>query len=319
MNNKKISFGDIWERFGTFIIFIVMILLVSIVAPRQFRSTNNLIQIVVQSSTTMLISFGEFFAILIAGIDLSVGSILAFTSMVSAKLMVAGLNPVLAILLGSIIFGAVLGAVNGSLINFTGLHPFVITLGTNAIFRGLTLIVSDAIPVFGFPQSFKTVFGGMFFGWFPMPVFWAVLVAIILKFITEKSIMGRNFYAIGGSKDAAWFSGINVKFHTLMVFIISGICAGMAGAVQLARIGSAEPMAGSGDETFAIASVIIGGASFFGGKGKITGVLVGALIIGLISNALNMLSVPTYYQQVVTGFLIIGAVTLDMFVSKSNK
>ena len=317
--NKKVSFGDIWERFGTFIIFIMMIFIVSMIAPRQFRSTNNLIQIVVQSSTTMLISFGEFFAILIAGIDLSVGSILAFTSMISAKLMVAGVNPVLAILIGSIFFGAVLGLVNGSLVNFTGLHPFVITLGTNAIFRGLTLVVSNAIPVFGFPQSFKTAFGGMLWGWLPMPIFWAVLVAFILKFVTEKSIMGRNFYAIGGSKESAWFSGINVKFHTLMVFVISGICAGMAGAVQLARIGSAEPMAGSGAETFAIASVIIGGASFFGGKGRISGVFVGALIIGLISNALNMLSVPTYYQQVVTGLLIIGTVTVDMFVSKNNK
>ncbi|MGD1816170.1 MAG: D-allose ABC transporter permease [Pleomorphochaeta sp.] len=319
MNSRKVSFSNVWERFGTFIIFIVMILIVSIIAPRQFMSTNNLVQIVVQSSTTMLISFGEFFAILIAGIDLSVGSVLALTSMVSAKLMVAGIPPVFAILIGSIIFGAFLGFVNGTLINFTGLHPFVITLGTNAIFRGLTLIVSNAIPVFGFPQSFKTAFGGMLWGWLPMPIFWAVLVALILKFITEKSIMGRNFYALGGSKESAWFSGINVKLHTLMVFMISGICAGMAGAVQLARIGSAEPMAGNGDETFAIASVIIGGASFFGGKGRISGVLVGALIIGLISNALNMLSVPTYYQQVVTGSLIIGAVTIDMFVSKGNK
>jgi D-allose transport system permease protein len=317
--NKKISFGDVWERFGTFIIFIVMIFVVGLIAPRQFLATNNLIQIVVQSSTTMLISYGEFFAILIAGIDLSVGSMLAFSSMVSAKLMVTGMNPVLAILIGSIIFGGFLGWINGSLVNLTGLHPFVITLGTNAIFRGLTLVISNAIPVFGFPQSFKTAFGGMQWGWLPMPIFWAILVALILKFVTEKTILGRNFYAIGGSKESAWFSGINVKSHTLMVFIISGICAGMAGAVQLARIGSAEPMAGNGDETFAIASVIIGGASFFGGKGRISGVLVGALIIGLISNALNMLSVPTYYQQVVTGSLIIGTVTIDMFVAKKNK
>ncbi len=319
MERRKLNFTDIWARFGTFIIFTVMIVLVSFIAPSQFHSINNLVQIVIQSSTTMLISFGEFFAILIAGIDLSVGSVLAFTGMITAKLMVIGLDPVLAVLLGSVAFGALLGFINGTLINFTGLHPFVITLGTNSIFRGLTLIVSNAIPVFGFPQSYKTIFGGMIGGWFPMPVFWAVLVGAILWFITEKSVMGRNFYSIGGSKEAAWFSGIDVKLHTLMVFMISGICAGMAGAVQLARIGSAEPMAGSGQETFAIASVIIGGASFFGGRGKIPNVFVGALIIGLISNALNMLSVATYYQQVATGLLIIGAVTADVFVTRNNK
>ena len=130
--------------------------------------------------------------------------------------------------------------------------------------------------------------------------------------------MGRNFYALGGNKEAAWFSGINVRLHTLLVHIISGICAGICGVVMIARLGSAEPMAGSGHETFAIAAAIIGGTSFFGGKGKIPNVIVGALIIGLINNALNMLSVETYFQQVATGALIIGAVTLDMFISRKK-
>ena len=214
--------------------------------------------------------------------------------------------------------GALLGAINGALINFTKLHPFIITLGTQSIFRGVTMIISDAKPIFGFPQSFKTAFGGMIGGKIPMPVVWALLVAAILWFVTTKSKMGRNFYALGGNKEAAWFSGINVRLHTLLVHIISGICAGICGVVMIARLGSAEPMAGSGHETFAIAAAIIGGTSFFGGKGKIPNVIVGALIIGLINNALNMLSVETYFQQVATGALIIGAVTLDMFISRKK-
>lgn len=315
---REKSFSQIWDRYGTLLILVFMVLVTSIFAPPQFLSAINLVQIFTQSATTILIACGEFFAILIAGIDLSVGSILALSSMITAKFMVMGWHPFFAVLVGSLIVGALLGAINGSLVNFTGLHPFVITLGTQSIFRGMTLIISEAKPVFGFPQSFKTAFGGRIGGWLPMPVVVALAVALILWFVTSKTIVGRNFYALGGNKEAAWFSGINVKRHTLLVFMISGMCAGVAGAVLLARVGSAEPMAGNGQETFAIAAAIIGGTSFFGGKGKIPNIVVGALIIGLINNALNMLSVATYYQQVVTGMLIIGAVTLDMFISKKR-
>ena len=315
---EKKNFAYYWERIGTLMIFVFMILVTSVFAPPQFLSPGNLVQILTQSATTMLIACGEFFAILIAGIDLSVGSVLALSGVVTAKMMVAGMPFGLAVLLGGVGVGALLGAINGVLINFTKLHPFIITLGTQSIFRGVTMIISDAKPIFGFPQSFKTAFGGMIGGKIPMPVVWALLVAAVLWFVTTKSKMGRNFYALGGNKEAAWFSGINVRLHTLLVHIISGICAGICGVVMIARLGSAEPMAGSGHETFAIAAAIIGGTSFFGGKGKIPNVIVGALIIGLINNALNMLSVETYFQQVATGALIIGAVTLDMFISRKK-
>lgn len=315
---EKRSFSFYWERFGTLVIFIFMILVTSLFAPPQFLSRGNLIQIVTQSSTTMLIACGEFFAILIAGIDLSVGSMLGLSGMVAAKMMAAGWHPALAVLLGSIVAGGLLGAVNGLLVNFTKLHPFIVTLGTLSIYRGVTLIISDAKPVFGFPQSFKTAFGGMVLGGVPMPVVVALSVALILWFVTSKTVVGRNFYALGGNRESAWYSGINVNLHTLLVFVISGICAGLAGAVMIARLGSAESMAGTGHETSAIAAAIIGGTSFFGGKGSIPNVIVGALVIGLINNALNMLSVATYYQQVATGCLIIGAVTLDRLVSRSK-
>lgn len=308
--SKKMNLGQLWENYGTFIILLAMLAIFGIISPDSFFNKENFIQILLQSSVTILIACGEFFAILIAGIDLSVGSILALTGMVTGKLLVSGLSPIISILLGGILLGAVLGAINGTLVNVTKLHPFIITLGTNSIYRGFTLIISDARPVFGFDAAFSNMISGWFF-FIPKPVIIALAVALILTFITKKTKLGRNIYAMGGNKEAAWYSGINVNLHTLIVFIISGVCAGIAGVVLTARLGSAEPLAATGYETFAIASAIIGGTSFFGGKGVVLKVLIGGIIIGTISNGLNMLAVPTYYQQIVMGALIIGAVTLE--------
>lgn len=311
MRNK---FNLLWQKYGTFGIFIIITVLLGILSPKYFLTTNNLTQVALQSAITILIACGEFFAILIAGIDLSVGSIVAITGILTAKMLVAGYPMIIAILVGGILAGAILGAVNGGLVNYTGLHPFIITLGTQSIYRGLTLIISDARPVFGFPESFR---GGVA-GWLwkiPIPVLIALVVALVLSFITNKTKMGRNIYALGGNSQAAWFSGINIKLHTLIVFIISGIASGIAGVVMIARLGAAEPLAGVGFETFAIASAIIGGTSFFGGKGKIFGVVMGGLIIGVINNGLNILNVSTFYQQVVMGSLIIIAVALDRLFS----
>jgi len=307
------NFGTYWQRYGTLGILFLIIFLLGILSPEYFLTSNNLTQVALQSAITILIACGEFFAILIAGIDLSVGSIIALTGMITGKLLVAGWPVWIAILLGGVFAGAVLGAVNGTLVNITGLHPFIITLGTLSIFRGFTLILSDAKPVFGFPQIFKDSVSGWLWN-IPIPVIIAFVVAAILYFITTRTILGRNIYALGGNPQSAWFSGINVKTHTLIVFIISGIAAGIAGVVMTARLAAAEPLAGVGFETYAIASAIIGGTSFFGGKGTIFGVVMGGLIIGVINNGLNILNVPTFYQQIVMGFLIISAVSLDRFV-----
>ena len=247
---------------------------------------------------------GEFFAILVAGIDLSVGAILALSGMVTAKLMLAGIDPFLAALIGGVLVGGALGAINGCLVNWTGLHPFIITLGTNAIFRGITLVISDANSVYGFSFDFVNFFAASVIG-IPVPVIFSLIVALILWFLTTRMRLGRNIYALGGNKNSAFYSGIDVKFHILVVFIIS-----------TARLGAAEPLAGMGFETYAIASAIIGGTSFFGGKGRIFSVVIGGLIIGTINNGLNILQVQTYYQLVVMGGLIIAAVALDRLISK---
>jgi D-allose transport system permease protein len=302
-----------WETYGTLCILVVILVLFSFLSPAYFLRKDNFVQIVLQSSITILLALGEFFPILIAGIDLSVGSILALAGIVTGKLLLAGFDPWLAVLIGGALVGVVLGGINGLLVNFTGLHPFIITLGTNAIFRGVTLIISGASPVFGFPYAFTDALAGSIF-YVPVPIVVALAMALILWWVTKQTRLGRNIYAVGGNKEAAFFSGIDVKFHTLVVFMISGLCAGLAGVLSTARLGAAEPAAGTGFETFAIASAIIGGTSFFGGKGRIPSVVIGGLIIGTISNGLNLLRVPTFYQLVVMGGLIIVAVSLDRLV-----
>ncbi len=308
-----VSFSQLWQRYGTLGILVLLLIILAVLRPQYFFKADTVTQILSQSSVNILIALGEFFAILIAGIDLSVGSVVALSGMCTAKLMVSGVPPLAAVMLG-IFLGAMLGFLNGMLVNSTGLHPFIITLGTQAIYRGATLIVSNSSAVFGFPASF-TRFMAQRLVYIPVSAIIAIAVALVLSFLTRKTKLGRNIYALGGNKESAWYSGINIKLHTLIVFIISGICAGIAGAVLLGRVGSAEPAAATGFETYAIAAAIIGGTSFFGGKGKIFGVVMGGLIIGVINFGMNLLSVSSTLQQVVMGALIIGSVTLDRFVA----
>jgi D-allose transport system permease protein len=310
---EKMSFNTMWQKYGTLGIFVLLVVVLTILKPESILNLQSIPQILNQSSVNILLALGEFFAILIAGIDLSVGSIAALVGMIVAKMMVAGIPVMLALFLG-VIFGGVFGFMNGFLVNKTGLHPFIITLGTQAIFRGVTLIISNARSVFGFPVEFITFISSRVLG-IPVAVIIAVVVAIILAFFTKKTKVGRNIYALGGNKEAAWYSGVNVKLHTLLVFIISGICSSIAGIVLIGRVGAAEPAAATGFETYAIAASIIGGTSFFGGKGKISGVFVGGLIIGIINYGMTVLTVPSSYQQIVMGSLIIISVTIDRFVA----
>lgn len=314
---RSLPFKSIWQRYGTFAILVFMILVIGALSPQYFLTADNLTQVALQSSVTILIAIGEFFAILIAGIDLSVGSVIALTGLITAKLLVAEAPIWLAILVGGVLFGAVLGAVNGFLTNATGLHPFIITIGTQAIYRGSTLIISDARPVYGLPLEFMSSVGGWLWK-IPVPVIIALTFAALMGFVTQKTKAGRNLYAVGGNRNAAWYNGISVRSHVMLAFVISGVAAGIAGVVMVSRLGAAEPQAGVGFETFAIASAIIGGTSFFGGVGKISSVVVGGLIIGVINNGLNILNVPTFYQQIVMGVLIIASVFLDHLVSSKS-
>lgn len=322
MNNKvpgtnKKSFSELWQKYGTIGIFLLLVVVLAIAKPSAIFSPSSVPQILKQSSVNILLTLGEFFAILIAGIDLSVGAIAGLVGIITAKLMIAGVNVILAIILG-ILCGAIFGMINGWLVNSTGLHPFIITIGTQSIFQGIMLVSTNSRNVFGFPVSFSNAISASF-GFLPVPVIIAVLVALLCWFFTTRTKCGRNIYALGGNKEAAWYSGVNVKLHTLIVFIISGICSGIAGIVLLGRLGAAAPTAGTGYETYAIAAAIIGGTSFFGGKGKILGIVIGGLIIGIINYGMTALTIPSSYQKIVMGVLIIISVTIDHFVSENSR
>lgn len=313
----KPSFGTLWQKYGTIGIFLLLLVILMIAKPSSIFNADSIPQILKQSAVNILLALGEFFAILIAGIDLSVGAVAGLVGMLTAKMMVAGV-PLPVAIIGGILLGTLIGMCNGLLVNQTGLHPFIVTLGTQNIFLGLMLVISDSRNIFGFPVSFsKTMSSSVLF--LPVPVIIALVVAIFCWFFTTKCKAGRNIYALGGNEDAAWYSGVNVKLHKLIVFMISGTCAGIAGIVLLGRVGAAAPTAGTGYETYAIAASIIGGTSFMGGKGKIPGVVIGGLIIGLINYGMTALTIPSSYQKIVMGALIIISVAIDHFVATAKK
>ena len=312
----KPSFGTLWQKYGTIGIFLLLLVILMIAKPSSIFNADSIPQILKQSAVNILLALGEFFAILIAGIDLSVGAVAGLVGMLTAKMMVAGV-PLPVAIIGGILLGTLIGMCNGLLVNQTGLHPFIVTLGTQNIFLGLMLVISDSRNIFGFPVSFsKTMSSSVLF--LPVPVIIALVVAVFCWFFTTKCKAGRNIYALGGNEDAAWYSGVNVKLHKLIVFMISGTCAGIAGIVLLGRVGAAAPTAGTGYETYAIAASIIGGTSFMGGKGKIPGVVIGGLIIGLINYGMTALTIPSSYQKIVMGALIIISVAIDHFVATAK-
>ena len=314
---KPFNFALFWDKYGTFFILAIIVAIFGSLSPEYFLTTNNITQIFVQSSVTVLIGMGEFFAILVAGIDLSVGAILALSGMVTAKLMLAGIDPFLAALIGGVLVGGALGAINGCLVNWTGLHPFIITLGTNAIFRGITLVISDANSVYGFSFDFVNFFAASVIG-IPVPVIFSLIVALILWFLTTRMRLGRNIYALGGNKTAARFAGIRTQRIEVMVYALSGFLAGIAGIVLAARMTAGVPATGDGYECDAIAAVVLGGASFTGGIGTIGGTLIGAIIIGVLNNGLNMLNVASFWQYVAKGVVILLAVMVDVLRKQSK-
>mgnify|MGYP002511712811 FL=1 len=312
----RAKFKSFWDKFGTLSILILIMICLSIASPKYFMTPDNVKQIGLQSTVYILLAFGEFFAILLAGIDLSVGSVAALVGTFIAMMLKANV-PVPAAILAGLLISLVLGAVNGVLINALDLHPFVVTLGTNTIFRGVTLVISKGSPIFGLPASFKGI-SGYVLG-FPIPFIFALVMSAVLIWFTNQTVVARNLYALGGNKQAAWYSGINTRQFTLFAHMLASFRADVAGVIMTSRVGAAEPTAGEGYETYDIASCIIGGTSFFGGKGKIFGVLLGGLTIGTITNGLNILNVSSYWQKVVMGALIIASVALEKLVGSTVK
>ena len=251
------------------------------------------------------------FVILTGGIDLSVGSILALSSALMAGMMVSGIDPILAILIGSIL-GALMGMVNGLLITQGKMAPFIATLATMTLFRGLTLVYTDGNPITGLGDSYAfQLFGRGYFLGIPVPAITMLLSFGVLWVILHKTPFGRKTYAIGGNEKAALISGIKVSRIKVMIYSLAGLLSALAGAILTSRLNSAQPTAGTSYELDAIAAVVLGGTSLSGGRGLIVGTLIGALIIGTLNNGLNLLGVSSFFQMVVKGVVIIIAVLID--------
>lgn len=304
---KKIN---IFQKLGP-LIGLVLIVAILTVLSSDFLTVNNLFNVLRQVSVNALIAFGMTFVILTGGIDLSVGSILALSSALTAGLMAGGTDPILAVLIG-LLAGTAMGAVNGLIITKGKLAPFIATLATMTIFRGLTLVYTEGRPITGLSDSvaFQMLGKGYFLG-IPFPVITMLIAYCILYFLLRKTTFGRGVYAIGGNEEASLLSGLRVDRIKMGVYSLTGLLSALAGITLTSRLNSAQPTAGASYELDAIAAVVLGGTSLSGGRGWIFGTLVGALIIGVLNNGLNLLNVSSFYQQVVKGGVILLAVLLD--------
>ncbi|MBZ5959365.1 ribose ABC transporter permease [Leuconostoc gelidum subsp. gasicomitatum] len=297
---------------GPVLALIVLALLTTAMNP-SFLDPNNLLNLLRQVSINGLIAFGMTFVILTGGIDLSVGAILALTSALSAMMITSGVPTLIAMLVG-IMIGGILGGVNGLIITKGGAAPFIASLATMTIFRGATYVFTNGNPITGKAMNNSFVFQfigrGYFFG-IPVPVILMIIAFIILYVLLHKMTFGRKTYALGGNEKAAFVSGIKVNITKTWIYVISGIMSSAAGMILISRLSSAQPDAGTGFEMDAIAAVVLGGTSLAGGRGRIFGTLIGALIIGTLNNGMNLIGISSFYQQIVKGIVIIIAVLLD--------
>lgn len=317
MNMKgRIDYVQLLKNNGILIVFFLICIGLTVLTP-YFLTTNNILNIIRQTSIYGIIAVGMTFVILTGGIDLSVGSILALSGMIAAGMMKNnGMGEFTAAVI-AILVGGGIGLFNGLLITIGKIAPFVVTLGMLTIARGITLIYSKGYPVSGFSPAFRQLGGGYLFG-IPIPVIIFVLTVALAWFILNHTRLGRYTYALGGNEETVKLSGINVRFYKTMVYVIVGITSALSALILTSRLNSAEAIAGQGYELDVIAAVVIGGTSLSGGRGSIIGTLIGALLIGVINNGMNLLGISPYFQQVVKGALIIGAVILDRLREETN-
>nr|WSU77443.1 substrate-binding domain-containing protein [Streptomyces anulatus] len=300
---------------GALSALVVLVVAMSLLSG-DFLTTQNLLNVGVQAAVTAILAFGVTFVIVSAGIDLSVGSVAALSATVLAwSATSAGVPVVLAVVL-AVLTGIACGFVNGALVSYGKLPPFIATLAMLSIARGLSLVISQGSPI-AFPES-VSVLGDTLGGWLPVPVLVMIAMGLITALILGRTFIGRSMYAIGGNEEAARLSGLRVKRQKIVIYALSGLFAAVAGIVLASRLVSAQPQAAQGYELDAIAAVVIGGASLAGGVGKASGTLIGALILAVLRNGLNLLSVSAFWQQVVIGVVIALAVLLDTLRRKAG-
>lgn len=315
------------QKYGILIVLILMIIGLSIISP-NFMSPINIFNVLTQSSIFGIMALGMTLVIISRGIDLSVGSTVALSGVVAASLGQVGTAttlfypgihdmPLIVPVLGALAVGALVGAINGGLIAYTGIHPFIATLGMMTIARGATLLYTQGKPVSQLTDGIMTI--GSKVGLVPVPVIIYVTMMIITWVLLGYTPLGKNAYAIGGNVKAAEISGVNVKKNLVIIYTFMGLCCSVASLVFAGRVGSVHPGAATGYELTAIAATTIGGTSQTGGIGTVWGAVVGALVLGVLRNGMTLLGIDAYWQQITEGCIIIIAVVVDMRKNAKKK
>lgn len=312
MSLARVNWRNLLARFGLVLALIVLVIVLSLLSDR-FLTTSNTLNVLKQISVNAIIACGMTVVIIGAGIDLSVGSLLALTGVLGAGLATGVVSPSMA-MAATLGAGALIGAFNGVFVGYSRVAPFIVTLAGLTIFRGLALAFTDGKPISGLPQAYFDIGYGSFLG-LPTPVWIMVGFILVTHFLLRFTSFGRSVYAIGGNEEAARLSGIPVRRVQMLTYAYSGLAAALAAIVLTGRLNSAQPSAGVMFELDAIAAVVVGGTSLFGGRGGVFGTLVGALIIGVINNGMNLLNVPGFYQQVVKGGVILAALLVERLLS----
>jgi ribose transport system permease protein len=301
---------------GNLLVIVIVLMVILSFATKNFFTVNNLRNLVRQTSVNGIIALGMTFVIISGGIDLSVGSVVGVASIVVAKLLVAGMGIFPAIIIALLVC-MLLGTLNGLIIHYGKVPPFIATLGMMQAARGIVMLLSNARMIAGLPKSF-TGFAQLVFLGFPSLFFVWFLVILVTFVITTKTIFGRNIFAYGSNIEAARLSGINTAKVTVSVYAMSGLLSGIAGILMTSRLGNGIPTAGQGYEMDAIASAVVGGASLSGGSGTIIGTVLGALLISLIQNGGNLLGINAFILQIIVGVLIVASVWYDQ-IRKTTK
>jgi ribose transport system permease protein len=301
---------DTIQKFAAFLSLILMIIFFSIATP-YFFVFDNLITIALQTAVIGIIAIGVTFVIITAGIDLSVGSVLALSGVSTGLAIAAGVPIFLGVLIGMMV-GTIFGFISAWLVSKLNIPPFIATLGLMLVARGLTLVLTEGKPVyFNNAPFFKNLSAYKLFGTIPLPVIYFGVIAVIAGFILKKTAVGRYIYAVGSNEEAARLSGINIVKTKFVVYAICGLLSAISGIILAARLNSAQPTVGNGYELDAIAAAVIGGTSLMGGEGTILGTIIGAFIMGVLKNGLNLMNVSQFWQMVAMGLVVIGAVYLD--------
>ena len=308
LKNENIS-----RKFGIIGSLILMSIIFTFLS-NKFMTGSNWLNILQQASINGCIAIGMTLVIITGGIDLSVGSIMAFSSMIMAMLMKAGVPPVIGVL-GGIVLGVAAGALNGALISLLNLQPFLVTMGSMSLFRGLTLIISDGLPVRGFSPAYVNFMSSLN-GVFPIPIIILLVFAAVAFFVLRYTRFGQFLFAIGGNEEATRLSGVSTRSVKIATYSISAFAASLAGIIYLGRLAAADPQAGNAYEMNAIAAAAIGGASLAGGKGSIIGTLIGVLILQALNNGLTLCNVQSFYQTFAIGLIIIIATIIDHYSTK---